>query len=113
MSTGASVPTASRNEAVRAETCSADSTLRLNRIKPHGRVSRKNARSPAVSARPQTPLIKLYAVIGAGLHGGGGGGQHVIGRRVHPGTGSGDLIRGLDTGTGAGELIPGLGPASA
>jgi hypothetical protein len=39
--------------------------LRLNRIKPQGRASRKNARSDAVSLRPESPVMKARAAIGA------------------------------------------------
>src|SRR5919112_43176 len=66
MRIGASArPTVSRKEAQSALTCSGLSTLRRNRMNPHGCASRKKAASSGVSSKPEHPAIKARVVIPA------------------------------------------------
>ena len=51
-------PSASRISAVRARSCSREATLRLNRIAPQGRASRRKDFSSGERARPAQPQMK-------------------------------------------------------
>src|SRR2546421_8024712 len=55
-----------------AHTCSGVPTLRLNRMKPHGSASRKNARSCGEIVRPATSVISALGMLAAYLRRGRG-----------------------------------------
>ncbi len=59
--TGASAPTSCKASATRPVTWALSSMLRLNRIRPHGRASRRKARSSAVRVGPDSPVMNARA----------------------------------------------------
>ena len=65
--TGASRPTASRNNLIRSVTCAGVFTFLLKMIKPQGWASRTKARSLAAKVSPAKPVINARAAIGVGI----------------------------------------------
>src|SRR5947207_2596323 len=75
--------------------------LRLNRIRPHGRASRRNARSSAVNVRPDSPEMKARGGGGGKVPCATGGGALLLASGLSD---SGALPAGADAGGGVDRI---------